>query len=336
MAQWPMDMLTVESGSKRKLRCHPKKIVKREDVLYKNGAQVVSESAISSSVPLHQEFNVETKLQGHRYFYCRGEEQYHLFSRRENVDGEFTDAGVKFPYLRLGKDEQFPELAPMTCLDGELIWPGHPDSAIPTALTDCPDQLKYVPFAMPFLRGVDLRDPGHNNYTRVRRYINSHIMPVVTLEAVFTASNRKALAAELTSFLNKAKLEKVEGFVLKTHHYSGWFKLKGILEADVFVISFVSSDSDTRNGLITSVEVGAYDGDKIVHMGRVSGFDFEEQTQMSMAYNRHGLTNRNPYYRRALRVLFQEMASRGKMKHGFFDCWRNDKDAEACSMEQFA
>ena len=146
--------------------------------------------------------------------------------------------------------------------------------------------------------------------------------------------------ATLEALLNMAELQHQEGYVLKVMACDGWWKLKGINEADVYVTGFKISDADTRKGMVTAVEVAVVNKEHYsVNMGNVSGFNLEEMGKMTEAYNKYGLTrngpNKNPYFGKVLRVIYQEIAGQGKMKHGFFDCWRDDKNQTSCWTTQF-
>jgi ATP-dependent DNA ligase len=351
---WPMNTLTRKAGATRKLVCHPKKLIERDDMILENfhgDKPIVPEFCFHSSVPRVARFVVETKLQGHRYFFCRDAAGvYHLYSRRLNVAGQFTDALVDKIKCSWQEIPAFKRLERGTCLDGELTWPGHPDSAVPTAMVNCPTELEYTPFAIPFANGVDARA---FSYGEARDLIRCYgFQPVdVTLKTQPICS-RQELQALVDMLLRKAREENVEGYVLKVlggsdlgsyrPHYEDvlWYKIKTILECDAFVTGFKVSDSETKGGMVTALEIGVYEKTetdlfRIVHLGSVSGIDDALSTRLTSAYLSFGNRVGNPYFRRPLRVLYQERASQGKLKHGFFDGWRDDKTRHDCTMDQF-
>lgn len=342
MEQWPMGELTRKVGDTRKLLVHPKKIIKREDIdvkaLSHPDEEIIPLNAIPSSVQTDVSYVVEKKLQGHRYFYSRDiEGEYHLWSRRLNVSGQFTNGLTK-----IGLDwAEFPAFKPLprgTCLDGELIWPSHPDSAVPTCMKNHPEKLRYVPFGLPFFRKQDFRSEGLRT---VRDIIEEELgyESVEIHETIAHLRTREHLRRTLEKLYRQARKEGIEGYVLKRvkPHYGIWYKMKTIMDSDVFVIGSNISSSETKYGEVTSVNIGVFnDRKEIVDMGSVSGFDLTETHALTRAFRKYGDSKANPYYRRTLRVLYQERAAKGKLKHAFFDCWRPDKNFRDCTLEQFA
>jgi ATP-dependent DNA ligase len=328
-----MSVLTKESGEGRKLICHPKQIIARKYLRRdKHGVLRVSDpdqlKIPDKSFPLI--LFSEPKLQGHRYIFSRDKDDvYHLHSRRLGIDNTYPDLiqDGRFPVVfdELG----FPPLPRETAVDGELIWPGHPDSEVPTAIKECPHELLFKAFAVPIFES---KYQFEKRYKPGRCLLRSFLpSKCVTRSGLkWEIQNREALKIAVEHLLYKAEQKGEEGAVLKEKHYQGWWKLKGISEADVFVTGHVVSKSETYAGQVTSLRIGVFDSNgKIKDMGKVSGFDDEEKYDLTEKYHA------GVGYYRVLRVQYQEIAGKGKLKHAFFDCWRTDKNAEDCTTGQF-
>lgn len=336
-AQWPMSVLTKKSGEGRKLICHPKQLIARKYLSRdrEGDLKITDKSKImvkKDSFPLI--LYKEEKFQGHRYIYSRDKNgDYHLHSRRLGVDGSFPDL-IQDGRLSVAFDElpAFPPLPRETAVDGELLWPDHPDSEVPTAIKDCPDQLVYKAFAIPIVSGTHYSAMTY----KVGRRILRDTLPSIAIAKLLDRVGVPDIdtLADITEFyLYLAEKEGLEGYVLKERHYDGWWKIKGIREADAFVTGFVVSKSETYGGQVTSLRIGMYDAEgNIKEMGKVSGFDDEEKEELTDNYKFSG--KNSDVIGRVLRVKYQEIAGKGKLKHAFFDCWRDDKSKEDCYTSQ--
>ena len=324
---WPMNILTRASGEKnRVLLVHPKPAVERKGIRRdKDGIlRIIDPKAIKIKLGTYYP---ETKEEGHRHFLARDKKgKYTCFGRRLNVQKTFTDIYPKI------KNMEHPDLPLDTVLDFELIWPGHPDSEVVTAIKECPEQLRCRCFGLPIFKGEN--KIGNSTYQEGRNnllsFISKRNITKRYTKIVLTEDNKVSI---LEKYLNSAEYLGIEGFVLKSQHYGGWYKLKGINEADVFVSGFKVSDSDTRAGMITAIQASVMKGDKEVVVGKVSGFDMDQMKVMTTAYNR--TNDENPYLGKVLRIIYQDIAGKGGLKHAFFDCWREDKNLEDCKFEQF-
>lgn len=351
---WPMSLLTKPVGEKdRKLIVHPKDSIIRSGIKRNDSGKLEIWDESKIKIPYGAYFP-EDKEQGHRHIWCKDNEgNFHLYGRRLNVKGTYTDILVekklwqcrefmdKMPYLKRG-----------SALDLELCWDGHPDSEIPTAIKDHPDQLHPYFFAVLIWDNKMLFGDNSLNYLNGRELLEKVVSsngkkgidPVQYMTKVYkrillTKENRTEY---LNTLMNKAEEIGKEGFVLKKSSAAGWYKVKGINEADVFVIGFKISNSETLKGQVTGVRIGVVrhnsvkqDDKSLIDMGNVSGFNQEERDAMTSAYNKYGTTSKNPYMHKVLRVMYQEVAGKGKMKHGFRECWREDKSWLSCSYSQF-
>jgi len=332
---WPMNILTKEAGQSRKLIVKPVDICPRSN--FRPNADGHLRVVDVDKIKLHNTtVAIEVKEQGHFHYYCRtllGE--YRMFGRRTNVDGEYTD--IMFKLCKMKR----PGLPKGTVVAIEVIWPGHPDSEVPTAIKECPQELKMVALGVPIQAGIKYFDCDED-YKSAQRRMNGILPPEFHPKRLgFKKLGDKFETAEILEYYLKfAKNAGIEGVVFKEFGYDGWWKLKGVKEADVFITGFKISDSETQYGMVTAVNIGVvesivYDEITIRNMGSITGFDLEEKDKMTGAYNIYGKSEENPYWMKPLRVLYQEIAGKGKLKHGFFDCWRDDKIWDQCTMEQF-
>lgn len=326
LISWPMNILTKKVGDSRKLKCHPRRAISNSGYVFENGS-LVNIKQVAIKLP-NGTYHIEVKEQGHRYFYSRDHSGvYYMNSRRVGVDGTYGNLFDKVDRKRIA----LPEIEPGTVLDCELIYPGHPDSEVPTAIKEFPEKLKLKVFAAPFVNGKDNRGLSYEDGKSVLLKLIDSINLVEYKGKIELNGN----PAVLCNLLRLAKEQGVEGFVLKSNHYSGWWKLKTLKEADVFVTGFKVSQSATLYGLISSVNVSVMGVNGRIPMGSVSGFDRQEMINMTSALQEHGDNEANPYVNKVMRVMYQEMASKGKLKHAFFDCWREDKSYNDCNNKQF-
>lgn len=337
MITWPMNILTRPAGEGRKLLIHPDKALSRQCMRRdENGIlRITDPEAINLLKKMDNSGRIrahnEIKQQGHRHFYSRDKKgYYHFHGRRLDVCGEYPDIMDKFYE---NSKTLFPTLPKETVVDCELIWPGHPDSEVPTAIKNN-KEMQIVCFGVPIREG-ELLFERKVTY-RTGRHILHDLLDekfIIPLggEVIFYKDD---IVAKLEELLREAEERRIEGWVLKEHAFSGWWKLKLVNEMDVFVTGFNVSDSDTRFGWITSVKIGCYKEGKIIDLGNVSGFNEEQMQLMTTEFKMHkDKVDYNRFMYRALRVQYQEVASKGKLKHAFFDCWRDDKNYTDCVMK---
>ena len=295
--EWPMDLLTKEAGETRKLVVKPKSLVGRNSLELSDGSFLVKNpGGIKFWYP--SRVYVETKEQGHFHFLARDSEwKYHVYGRRLNVYGEYADIYDKLEAAPL------PEIPPETVLAFELVWPGHPDSSVPTAIKQCPEQLRAIALGVPIYCGRVQFGITSIDYLPGRELMEKMVGAENCVEYLGyeDVSSPEDLGQLITGLLLKAKEECTEGYVFKTMHYVGWWKLKVIRDVDLFILDFKISDAETRTGLVTSVEVGVMDVDgSIASIGSVSGFELEEMERMT--------NDMAGYKNRVLRVIYQELA----------------------------
>lgn len=331
--EWPINLLTIEAGQKRRLLVKPIDITPRENIRPDNSG-ILRIADVSKIKQCEKLIYPEVKEAGHFHFYARDAEgSYGVYGKRENVDGYYIDIFDKLNTMHL------PPIPLETVVSMELVWPGHPDCQVPTAIKNFPHKLQMKAFGVPIYKGTDLQGSKSLAYPKARSLLSSIIPPEMLVDMFMPRllTDKYTTKIILEDLLKIARKRKIEGMILKEAGYAGWWKLKGIKEGDAFIIDFYVSDSETQYGLVTSVEIGCYATDgSIKGLGSITGFDIETKKEMTAAYNRYrDCSNENPFMHKVLRVLYQEIAGKGKLKHGFFDGWRDDKTEEECQVEQF-
>jgi len=330
---WPMDILTIESGERRKIINSVKDITPRSNIKPDNNGilRIINNDLIKLSDTV---VYPEVKEQGHFHFYCRDKNgDYKMFGRKQNVNGYYIDIYNKLSDMKL------PGIPKETVISIELILPNRPDCQVPTAIKECPAELKIKALGIPIFNGVNLtKNPHILDYNKSRKILSNILPPEMLCESYSSIElgDKFNTAKILEDFLQKAKEKNIEGWVFKEKGYSGWWKLKGLREADVFITGFKVSESDTQYGLITAVEISCFNKNKNrIGMGSVSGFNMYQKDLLTKEFQRVGDSPENKYIGKVIRVVYQEIAGKGKMKHGFFDSWRDDKHFTECSIEQF-
>lgn len=333
LINWPMDILTRNSGSKRVLINKPNEITPRSNLKKDPNTGMLKVLDPEKIKICNCTVYPEHKEQGHFHYYCRDfGGNYHIYGRRQNVNGTYTDIYDELDRLIL------PEIPHDTVIGGELIWPGHPDSEVPTAIKNYGNELRFKAFSIPIHKGTLLQ---HVSYDCSSGLLNQYFHPELQVfrGTPIKLGSKQDTAIVLQNLLVEAKKKKFEGWVLKQSGNLGWWKLKGLCEADVFITGCKASNSETQSGMITSVTIGCLGQDgKVVNMGSVTGFNLYEKSIMTNAYyskKRFGNCFQDKYLGKVLRVVYQEIAGKGKLKHASFDGWREDKIDIECTMDQF-
>lgn len=327
---YPMNILTVNAGARRKLLCKPVSAVKRDSIKSMGSTFMINHEGIE--IPSGG-YSIETKEQGHFHFYSRDEDgEYSLYGKRETVMGTYRDI---WPLVKQGLKDKVPSLPKETAIAIELIWPNHQDSKVPTAIKDCPHKLEVRALAVAIYRGVLIMgtDMPYLKGRKILYSLFSNSQIVKYYDTIYLQS-KEGIAVHFTKLLEYALSEKIEGYVLKGLHYNQWYKLKGVKECDAFVIGFKISNSDNYEGQVTSLELGMWDGSKVCPVGRASGLSDEIKIELTDKYNKYQCTSMNPWMYSVCRVKYQEIGTRGGIKHGFFDGWRDDKDQFDCPLSQ--
>jgi len=194
---------------------------------------------------------------------------------------------------------QLPEQSVVEC---EFFLPEKPASLVPSAIKGTiPDILSINAFAIPFYHGTDVRDLDYH-------LMNSLIATVTgkapEFQVVPTMPDLSALEA-------MAKLRRVEGFVLKERGYANWWKVKIEHTADLKV-SGLQGGRGKYFGKVGAVILQDGTGREV---GTAGGFD--DATRFAITEKDIG---------RICEIKYQYITEHGKLRHGRFKRWREDKD----------
>ena len=202
-----------------------------------------------------------------------------------------------------------------TSVDGELWFPGKPASYIKTAIKEGNPGLRFSAFAIPWLS-------GQRRYTDPLEWAMEQCS-LFGIDFIPFMKFPKPVPVDADAMTKKIRPE-TEGWVLKKHHYSGWYKLKRIHTIDLIVTGFEPGNGKYE-GMMGSIRCGAFDQyGKIQDICFCSGMTDEQRLEFSE--NDIG---------RTCEVQFQEVASLGRLRHPIFVRWRDDeKEPFECTLAQ--
>jgi len=240
---------------------------------------------------------VEAKHDGHRILIVKDEDKIlHAYTRT---------AGIDYCKDKAGFAEALPEwiknLPKLTAVETEMEWPEHEASDVPTAVKEFPEQLVFIPFAMPFHKGQDIRWMG---YMRMRELIQE-FSPRMPKYQVF--ENIKPPAFYLEAQAKKAGLE---GFIVKESGYSGWWKAKVTHTIDLKLVGFKDGQGKYE-GEVGAMEMADAEDVHIFCSGMT------DEIRFSLSDKDLG---------RLAEIKHNGVTSGGKLRHPRFVRWRDDKE----------
>ena len=211
-----------------------------------------------------------------------------------------------------------------TSVDCELHVPGKPASCIKTALKEKWQSLRLTPFAVPIHRGV-------SQELRRLEYVEDQC---TTWGLNFIPYHK------YDSKRDYSLKGEYEGWVLKEHNYSGWWKIKPVKTLDLVVIGF--NDGNGRNlGLVGSLRCAIWSRlatncqspDKTRSEPSLTALeDFKPGFWLREIASVGGLTDscrvdidEEKDFGRVCEVAYQYVGSKGRLRHPRFIRWRDDK-----------
>ena len=188
---------------------------------------------------------IEEKLDGHRYTILREDRRVRMIGRKTD-----NDIWPKVGHLFQHSVQHLPL---DTILDGELIVRNDHATSVSSAIATADPSLQFLPFAMPFYAGQDMRDSCLRVVRGVLQRQGWQVPRQYVLdEHLITEEYLKTLAID----------RNIEGFVLKLEHYAGWWKIKPELTIDAVIMSVkMGTPGSEFDGMIGSLEVGLYGRD---------------------------------------------------------------------------
>lgn len=309
----------------------------------------------------------EEKLDGWRVLIvCDEKGDEHCYSR-----GVATDTGLPIDLLERHGDIKclkpiFDAMLPRSAIEGELLWPEHFATDVPTALKDCPHALKVNLYAFPWESGSALScwyDERRLLESMFKREMLAPYGPgVFTYDAfirgVYSEPNTIVDPSFRNAFVEPELLTQyavtngVEGYIIKEARGSRWWKFKLEHTMDLVVIG----TTDAREG-VTGKYLGLV-GALVV--GRVVGvtpigapiLDSQEPADITLDYADLNKTlwirevarisgmddeqreqmsaERDDLIGRVCEVKAQAKGGKFRLRHPRFIRWREDKPAWEC------
>ena len=214
-----------------------------------------------------------------------------------------------------------------TCVYGELVAPGGRASDVPTALKTG-EGLRFLPFAIPVMNGVDqsMLDLVQVN-SICKNGLGLHtFLPYLHIDAIGPCHQHVGEKVE-ECLLRLARERGYEGWMLKTHNYHGWWKLKPQLTLDG-VVTGAKPGKGKYVGMVGSIEVSVWEDGDLRTVASVSGMTDAERVRMT------NLDVDSLLAGRVCEVMYQYVGSKGRLRHPRFVRWREDKSAAQCTSEQ--
>lgn len=268
-------------------------------------------------------FFAQAKLQGYRATaFKQPDGRVSVFGRDQRPHLEFLS---RFPRL-LDTDwyREFSQNAPpMTSVDAEILVPGMPDSAVPTALRTPKSNLEIISFAVPFVDGVNIYGHTLQKTERVfRSFMPSCLFaPYIHVpEGITTPHQARELAQ---NFIDNG----YEGAVIKRANYINWWKIKSADTVDG-VITGIMAGNGKYESLVGSIIVSVYSKGKLVEIASAGGMTDQVRLELTKMYLAGDLIGK------VAEIEYQEVAGQGRLKHPRFSRLRDDKPPEQCTMDQ--
>lgn len=214
-----------------------------------------------------------------------------------------------------------------TALDCEIHVPGVPETSMKTLLKAGDQRLTLSPFAVPYFDGVDMMGEAWSSVAKLITTLG--FIPPETIPGKLTTGDVDRLLAQ-------ARERSIEGWVLKIGHYHGWYKLKPVKTFDA-VVTAVLPGEGKHKGRMGALEVSLYDhrpeclsveGNPPLRPVCNVGTGFTDVERTHIWQNPQGTVGK------VVEVVYDSLAANGAPKFPRFKRFRDDKEAQLCSMKQ--
>ena len=220
-------------------------------------------------------------------------------------------------------------MPPYSSVDAEIIVPGGTSSDVATALRDENIPIDLITFAIPMYKGkmqVD-KDLGWANTVA-----SAH--GLIFAKWFSCAALRRELGFEPDDYetvrdmlVDKAVGMGYEGFVLKQTQYKGWYKVKQSQMVDCIIVGVVAGEGKYTDQ-IGALVVAVLENKNQVIIANVSGMIDAERLALTH------LWKKNKLFGKVVEVKYQEVGSKGRLRHPRFSRMRPDKPAKDCTINQ--
>lgn len=215
---------------------------------------------------------------------------------------------------------QIRKLPAKTILFGELHLPQGRATDVPRAMKNKDPKLTLTPYAVPVLKGEDLR--GLDFEKAMELICDLGFKPPDTHEISLYEDDLEQFYLECAEELG------IEGFVLKSGHCKGWYRIKPVKTVDLIVTGFKWGNGNFA-GLVGALKCSGYNEDgKLEEVASISGMKMDEREGITDLADKDNLEGR------IVEVKYGEVGSQGRLFHPRFVRFRDDKPERECVLEQ--
>ena len=222
-------------------------------------------------------------------------------------------------------------MPPYSSVDAEIIVPNGTSSDVATALRDPSIPIDAITFAIPMYKGEMQpdKDLGWAN-----KIASSHGLlfarwfscAALRQELRFTLCDSDETIREL--LVDKAVDMGYEGFVLKQTQYKGWYKVKKNQMIDCIITGIVEGKGKFAGQIGALVVSVSHPYQGLITVANVSGMTDAERLELTKLWDKNKLSGK------VVEVKYQEVGSRGRLRHPRFSRMRSDKPAKDCTADQ--
>lgn len=197
-------------------------------------------------------------------------------------------------------------------LDGELVAPSDEASDVTHLLANASPRLQFRVFAVPHFGNANNRRLQRAETEELYQHIQCYGFETVQLFDV----------AECT--LQNAKTARIEGWVLKSRHYEGWYKYKPQRTCDVIVVEVVQGYEGKFRNCWGSLICSVYKEGKLTQIASVAKGKDDQWRWLP----------KEQIIGRVCEISHEGVQSLGRLKFSAFMRWRDDKLPEQCLYDQ--
>ena len=251
---------------------------------------------------------VEQKYDGMRICFVRQANEISVRTRTEGVN--LWHYIKEVPHLR-----KLASNIPNNCIVDCELWADYAQSTdIKSLLIARDPSLRVTAFALPFWNGAHLLEV---NMPFVHDKLLEMGFEIPRIEERFDSLR----TIDFEKLVTLAQRIGIEGYVAKQDHLTGWFKIKPVKTADLFVVGVNVSTSATYFGLLESLKCNAF-------------VDGEWKTVANVGGLTESVRKMKPeeVIGRVCEVRYDSVAAKGRLRFPRFIMWRNDKTKGECDL----